>query len=66
MLRPRLKLGPEEAKRASVAVDERRTAHGANLSVTEKPAQGYLAQFVSEHVCVVVRPAVEVLAPAQA
>ena len=66
MLRPRLKLGPEEAKRASVAVDERRTAHGANLSVTEKPAQGYLAQFVSEHVCVMVGMTVKELASAKA
>ena len=47
-------------------MEERGTAYGANLSVAEKPAKGYLAQFVSEHVCVMVSFAVKELASAQA
>ena len=61
-----LEFGSEQAKRASVAVEERGPAYGANLSIAEKPSQGYFAQLVSEHVCVVVGLAVKELASAQA
>jgi len=61
-----LEFGSEEAKRASVAVKERGPAHRANLSIAEKPAQRYLAQLVSEYVCVMVSFGVKELASAQA
>ena len=66
MLPAPLEFGSEQAKRASVAVEERGPAYGANLSIAEKPSQGNFAQLVSEHIRVMVNLPVKELASTQA